>query len=553
MSQAQTQSRARRAGVGKSRNGCLTCKIRRVKCDETKPHCRRCTESGRKCEGPVSNRIMFVEGQSISSSRSTTPQLELSPFAPQHSESERRAFHFYLNRAAPVFAGAIDGVFWEDLVPRLASTYDFVWDVSVCLSIFIEHVPYIPIPDEHESHYVISALSREHRRALRLYSRAIASVRKLMNSGQVDESLIVLSYILFSSVEFQQQHVRTGLELLKTCCSILTQDLTRPYRQLTSSLALDVHQVVGPFILKKGLYTTILGQGSPTTDEQLVPVAKTPTTLTLEDARQGLSQLKNQCYELVRVAEIVAVVDDEHPFKLNFILQRVAVLARLREWKSAFHASLGNSPVPGTRDGRLHSYLCMYWSLCYISLGACGSPLQIAFDEYMGDFVELTEQAAVYLKCTIQSTDSEQEDIFSPGVVPALYFCALKCRHPTTRRRALRLLRHAPAEHNDWGLIAPDLVVAKAISVEEGGHLSDAASLESDEIVLPPEQRRFAHVSVVGQLAPGCQQRRALELSRFEIQRDGSRRLFNEHVWLDDEKHIWPDDEYERLGIPMGL
>ncbi len=35
----------------RSRNGCLTCKRRRRKCDETKPFCMNCLKSGRKCEG----------------------------------------------------------------------------------------------------------------------------------------------------------------------------------------------------------------------------------------------------------------------------------------------------------------------------------------------------------------------------------------------------------------------------------------------------------------------------------------------------------------------
>ncbi|RMZ82982.1 hypothetical protein DV737_g1778, partial [Chaetothyriales sp. CBS 132003] len=35
----------------KVRTGCVTCKIRRKKCDEAKPFCNRCTSTGRKCDG----------------------------------------------------------------------------------------------------------------------------------------------------------------------------------------------------------------------------------------------------------------------------------------------------------------------------------------------------------------------------------------------------------------------------------------------------------------------------------------------------------------------
>ncbi|TGJ83485.1 hypothetical protein E0Z10_g5276 [Xylaria hypoxylon] len=41
----------RRAMHAKARTGCLTCKRRRVKCDETKPTCARCIKSGHMCAG----------------------------------------------------------------------------------------------------------------------------------------------------------------------------------------------------------------------------------------------------------------------------------------------------------------------------------------------------------------------------------------------------------------------------------------------------------------------------------------------------------------------
>ncbi|KAI3321697.1 hypothetical protein HD806DRAFT_501757 [Xylariaceae sp. AK1471] len=41
----------RRAAHAKARTGCLTCKKRRVKCDEAKPSCARCIKSGHRCAG----------------------------------------------------------------------------------------------------------------------------------------------------------------------------------------------------------------------------------------------------------------------------------------------------------------------------------------------------------------------------------------------------------------------------------------------------------------------------------------------------------------------
>ncbi|KAH8648558.1 hypothetical protein BX600DRAFT_116313 [Xylariales sp. PMI_506] len=40
-----------RRGSQKVRTGCATCKILKVKCDEKKPFCDRCTNTYRQCDG----------------------------------------------------------------------------------------------------------------------------------------------------------------------------------------------------------------------------------------------------------------------------------------------------------------------------------------------------------------------------------------------------------------------------------------------------------------------------------------------------------------------
>ena len=48
---ASATSRAHRKPHSKVKTGCLTCKIRKKKCDEAKPACRRCLDTGRSCDG----------------------------------------------------------------------------------------------------------------------------------------------------------------------------------------------------------------------------------------------------------------------------------------------------------------------------------------------------------------------------------------------------------------------------------------------------------------------------------------------------------------------
>ena len=55
--ESQDQGRRR----PKTRTACITCKNRRVKCGEERPHCQRCIKAGRPCEG---YQLLVVDGTS---------------------------------------------------------------------------------------------------------------------------------------------------------------------------------------------------------------------------------------------------------------------------------------------------------------------------------------------------------------------------------------------------------------------------------------------------------------------------------------------------------
>ena len=454
-----------------------------------------------------------------------------------------------------MFAGAVDASFWKDLVPRLAQTHSFVWDTAVCLSSLLEHVPYMSLTTTSDSTGLTKVTNREHRQALRYYNRAIVNVRQLAERNQIDDSVVVLSYILFASVEFQQRNVKTGTDLVKRCCKILTENLTSLYTRQNSTAGQAVHQVVTPFVLRKAVVIATLGAALPlqwvaNKEVSNILQAVLSRSPTLTEARVQFYSLVSHCYELIRLADFVPSIKDDDPRTVLFLSQRQSLLDKLMQWKASCTAT--SSRTPDVEIDWISSYLLIYWAVCYISLAACVSPRQIIFDDYMDHFAEIIKHATVYLRNSAQSTTVQLLSSFDPGVIPPLYFCATKCRDPILRREALRLMRQAPRQENLWAFVAPDRVVAKVISAEEGEYQLSLSkdSPESQCPGLPPEERRFAFVSVVGRQAPGGRlQRQALELSRFEFATDGSRRLINDYTWLDEREEVWPDAQRENLGM----
>ncbi|KAF8973137.1 hypothetical protein BDZ97DRAFT_655902 [Flammula alnicola] len=77
----------------RSKTGCLTCRVKKIKCDETKPNCMRCTHGSRECSWPegvparkksvarrddVDGRPSTAESSGLSDA-STPPARELTP------------------------------------------------------------------------------------------------------------------------------------------------------------------------------------------------------------------------------------------------------------------------------------------------------------------------------------------------------------------------------------------------------------------------------------------------------------------------------------------
>ncbi|KAF4498927.1 Transcriptional regulatory moc3 [Fusarium agapanthi] len=129
--------RPRRAYHHKVKTGCLTC---RVKCDQGKPVCDRCTSTGRTCDGytphphPSSSR-------SSSSSSPPSPQsfdscnatADLKLILPRQSPQEVRSYRFFLEVTAPSLAGAFYADFWLGEVPRVCMSDSAIWHAVVSL------------------------------------------------------------------------------------------------------------------------------------------------------------------------------------------------------------------------------------------------------------------------------------------------------------------------------------------------------------------------------------------------------------------------------------
>ncbi|OQV09536.1 Fungal Zn2-Cys6 binuclear cluster domain-containing protein isoform 3 [Cladophialophora immunda] len=522
---------SRRSGQSKSRTGCLTCKIRRIKCDESQPHCRRCTETGRKCEGPVARHIRFAEDQ-LSTPKYPVLLPELSIYAPQHSDDERWAFNYFIYRVAPVFAGFIDGPFWLELIPRLAQSYTFVWHMVMSISWAFEHVQYRELRTVFDTGRPTAVVVHaEHRRALRWYSKALVSFRHLLEQGEADNAHTLLSCILFGAFEFQQRNVGNALRLMDNAYRMLGQNLSGRPAQQTLTTNTDIDETVTAFSSRKAILMATLAtpEWKYRARERLSKPFIVATLAVLDEFRQHLYTLMFKAYEIVRVTALLS--HDEYEMQKLRPRQQIC-LEELQRWKDSF------LPVSDSlRDGEtewISSYLLMYWGVCHVWLASCLSPLESSFDEHMQEFAAIVDRAEEVIDHHAGNETSGPIFTGEIEMLLALYFAATKCRNAIVRRRALRLIRKIPYRESVWASIASPRVVEKMIAVEEGHDHFLEYPLPAGLLSLPPEENRIHHVAIMKGDVNEVRRRLKLQWTKVAFDDHGSLRMVHENVWLED-------------------
>ena len=123
-------------------------RIRRLRCDETKPACTRCTSTGRKCDGYITlesttgnsftatlrQKLPYsIPQNTISTASSPKPRADARLLLPRMDPREVRSYRYFLDVAAPSLSGFFDADFWLVELPRVAHCDAAIWHAIVCL------------------------------------------------------------------------------------------------------------------------------------------------------------------------------------------------------------------------------------------------------------------------------------------------------------------------------------------------------------------------------------------------------------------------------------
>ncbi|KAK3385891.1 hypothetical protein B0H63DRAFT_393780 [Podospora didyma] len=495
----------------KTKTGCRTCKIRRVKCDEDRPACRRCMSTGRVCDGygiwggggnaygsveRAASSTVHASRQDPSLAKNWTPAV-----VPGMTNQEKAALDFFRARTAPKLPGVFNSDFWDTLVFQVGFTEPAVLHAIIALA--ATHRREIggswlassvrncddTIPDANE------------RLAMQQYNKAIASLRcHFKKKDRQSVRIALISCMVFISIELLRGDFKTGLVHLQSGLKLLQEIQGEGWpmpslERTAATIMLQPHpKSVDDYLVEaftrlnvqsalfgQGFeYLYKVGQGGPSGAEYNIP----HVFESMNSARQHLDALINGVYflsaEINRFTHTHGILQVPH----HFGQRKEWLQASLSSWLDAYssmtslHYLVSTKVIPKNLVSSIGPPLLrLYHTMATIMAATClrGTD-ETVFDSHTADFATILDQAielwtrAAHVMGIANGCGIRELDIsftIDMGFIPPLYYTALKCRVPRFRRHAIEFLLAAPHREGLWDGSLAAAVAQKVIEIEE--------------------------------------------------------------------------------------
>ncbi|KAG9236377.1 hypothetical protein BJ875DRAFT_541323 [Amylocarpus encephaloides] len=425
-----------------SKTGCITCKIRRVKCGEEHPFCKRCTSTGRKCDG-------YAPPKSPDrSSRKTTPRaLSRGPSAtPEESEPmEQQFIYIFRTSTAPKLPGHFSPKFWEQRVYHASNIEPSIRHAIIAIAAI--HQDYV----NWQQNQVVDPSIQPF--AFRQYTKAIGHLHQLMSTQteQLDLTLIAcICFITFDCLLGNHEsaiiHLRSGLKILEDIRSRMSPGSTRihewesEFAPVLLSLGTQAASFVNPNhdVDRSELWLSLRSVGS----RNIMPIFHS-----LEDARYALDSIAANITVERNTAAAQPPILNLYPMNPRDN-ERTRQISSIHAWSKAMDDFLLESaigdPLTINRTNLGGSLLKLHSLIYHIVVQ---TPLNST-----GIFQEVLVHCEYLVNSRLMSGYEGEDLSFTPemGVIAPLFFTVLRAPDTSVQQRALDLLSRAHGREGMW-------------------------------------------------------------------------------------------------------
>lgn len=441
-----------RKGSHKVKTGCYTCKKRKVKCDEEKPHCARCIKTGRKCDGYGPPPVGSYSWSELLGKQPIVPAITA-----RRNSKDGRALEFYHQVVAPAFSRFPGDDFWTRLVAQATLQEPAVHHAVCAISSFYELIDGTPIDA-----FVATPKGRY---AIVHYNQALQHLTRVR-----DESVVLFVCILFVCIEALREnkqgaitHCQYGVKVFNDSeggGSAWAREYFRP---------IFIRLTCCPFFFGASIEYSPAPIGFETED-----ISGPHATWDL--CRYRINLLTTRSIRFVREYEVPT---PNHPPKPEPDLSRFGerqsrLVSQLDEWLRNYDDLYAQDPPP-TDNLSPYLMIAMMCLVLRVWVLACAAESEMVYDEYVETFreiVDLARQCAVVEKKKMETNRAplhKSKFVLDMGFVPTLYFVIIKCRDLELRQAALDCMTVlAPERENLWNTALLYSVAKRIIELEHG-------------------------------------------------------------------------------------
>ncbi|UPK95553.1 hypothetical protein LCI18_006488 [Fusarium solani-melongenae] len=487
-----------------SKSGCRTCKIRRLKCDKGRPGCRRCLSTGRVCDGYG----VWGEGPAVTPvnlQKRTLHDLSTRSRVGPRNGLERESFDWFRHRAIVKLCGVFSSRFWDTLVLQASMTAPSVLHALLALGSAHRLEVMRSCPQEEINS---ESCKQQERFTLEQYNKAIACLRPHFAKTDRDASstrMVLITCVIFVCLELLQgrymegqTHLENGLNLLSQLQADLqpsgTQGLImlgHPQESVNDSY---LAEAFSRLYAQSSLFGRVPGGCCKSKSDAILAdstiQAPPPLFGSMSQARQHLDGLFNAIHSLTVQCPRDRIIQ-EAPIELLDTQSRI--LTGLRLWQRAYKVSrLNLTSQLNVRDALSYPLLAVYHTMAVVMASTClALPDESIFDSFEESFVSVVLACENLLKEAIATIVADKAEGYclggfsftaDIGLIPPLYYTALKCRVPSLRRRAIEMLATATHKESIWNGAVAARIAREVVTIEEKG---TGVNVERDHI--PPD------------------------------------------------------------------
>ncbi|RFU25203.1 hypothetical protein B7463_g11139, partial [Scytalidium lignicola] len=450
------KGRRQRAYHPKTRTGCLTCKKRRIKCDEVRPACLRCTSSGRVCDNsyyvqpPCSMRSDMV---SVVAGPSFDLHVHVSP-------ESRRSFVFFMQRTCPQQAGFFGSDFWERLVLQTAYHEPAIHYAIVAIGSLHELLERRTVIKDADKVFAFEQYSLAMRDLLlpitQTGERGVDSIQghHALAGAHIRSGAKLLREISYHQSKGITQHQVLGSKRDRDCYVSLDA-ISRMYARMCP----DINLINGSnkFELRERLCSDTTSDDVPLTFDS-VEDAKNIFEYyrALFISSQAAPQSSSNSVDSPAVAK-----PDTRLFETLMSKYSLALQAYI-ESKSPYFTPMEDIAMAVLQLHVLGSYLSIYIEL---------SPpdKKASWEDFMPQIKKMVQLSEKVLSTTSPGNNRGPKTFFclDMGIVLPLYTLGSQCGDPTIRRKVIALLRLTSRQEAFWNSFLVAEAIERIMEAEE--------------------------------------------------------------------------------------